>query len=378
MHICFITHEYPKKGFPHGGVGTFVKTLAQQLNQVGVRVSIVGTNYENKYESTVEEGIEIYRVKKHQIRGLSWMLNTIAINSCLKYIHAKNPIDIVEASELGLAFLIKIPSTKYSIRMHGGHHFFAESENRGINFWKGFQEKRSFKKSDAFVAVSNYVGNKTRELLKLEFRFHTIYNSVNILKFGPSRKDQIKPDTLLFIGTICEKKGIRQLVLAMSEIVRNSPNTRLKIVGRDWFFPNGASYVSYLQTFITDEVSHAIEIVGAVDHSEIGQLLDEAEICVLPSHMEAMPLAWLEALSKGKPFVGSDIGPGREAIINGITGLLANHNEPSDIAEKVCWMLKNKEEASKMGVEARKLILSKFNPDTIFQANMDFYTTLLK
>ncbi len=378
MHICFMTGEYPKEGFSHGGVGTFVKTLAQKLNEVGIKVSIVGTNYEDKYEATVEEGIEIYRLKRHRVRGLSLVLHSIAINKCIKEIHEKNPIDILEASELGLAFITKISSVKHLIRMHGGHHYFAESENRNINFWKGFQEKLSFKKADAFIAVSNFVGNKTRESLKMEFSFETIYNSVDVSKFAPSQKDKIEPDTLLFIGTICEKKGVRQLVLAMSEILLNSPNAKLKIVGRDWFFPNGNSYIAYLKTFIADDIRHAVEIVGAVNHHMIAQLIDEAEICVLPSHMEAMPLAWLEALSKGKAFVGSDIGPGHEAVQNMKTGLLANPNDPSDIAKKVCWMLNNKEEASKMGAEARKSILSKFNADAIFDQNINFYKTLAK
>ena len=31
MHICFLTDEYPKEGFPHGGIGSFVKTMAEAL-----------------------------------------------------------------------------------------------------------------------------------------------------------------------------------------------------------------------------------------------------------------------------------------------------------------------------------------------------------
>ena len=71
----------------------------------------------------------------------------------------------------------------------------------------------------------------------------------------------------------------------------------LKIVGRDWFFPNGDSYMDYLKTFITDDVKKHIEIVGAVPHTEIPKLIEEANICVYPSHMEAMPIAWLEGLA---------------------------------------------------------------------------------
>ena len=141
MHICFLCNEYPKEGFPHGGFGTFVKTIALQLVKTGVAVSVVGVNYENKYEEVVENGVNIYRIERHQIKGLSWFLNFRDINKCLKKIHRNSAIDIVEASELGLAFIKKVPNIKYIIRLHGGHHFFAEAEKRGSGKWKGVQEK---------------------------------------------------------------------------------------------------------------------------------------------------------------------------------------------------------------------------------------------
>ena len=378
MHICFLTSEYPKIGFAHGGVGTFVKMIAQQLTKSGVKVSVVGVNYSADDEHVVEDGIEIYRVKKNKVKGLSWYLNFRAINKCLQKIHHQTPIDIVETSEFGFAFIKKDAAIKYLIRLNGGHHFFAKSENRGINLWKGIQEKRSFANADAFIAVSNYVGTETQSALRSFFTFETIYNSVDTNKFSLANSDKVKPNTLLFVGTICEKKGIRQLVMAMPEIVKNCPDVKLKIVGRDWYFPDGKSYVDYLKTFISDDIRSAIEIVGAVDHDKIAMLLDEAEICVFPSHMEAMPFAWLEALSKGKPFVGSDIGPGREAITDNETGLLADPLSPELIAEKVIWMLNHKQQALEMGLKAREMMVTKFNTELIFQKNIEFYKNLIR
>ena len=378
MHICFVCNEYPKEGFPHGGVGTFVKTFSAQLIQFGHKVTVVGVNYENIYQETVEDGISIFRIKKHHIRGLSWFFNARDLNKVLQNIHKNSAIDIIEASELGLAFIKKNTSIKYIIRLHGGHHFFAEAESRGVNKWKGFQEIRSFKKADAFIAVSNYVGYKTQECLKMPFKFSTIYNSVDVDKFSLSDPEHIKPKTLLFVGTVCEKKGVRQLILAMPMIKDKFPTVQLKIVGRDWKFPDGSSYIEYLKQFIDIEVQDNVTIVGAVHHKEIATLLDCAQVCVFPSHMEAMPIAWLEALSKGKAVVASNIGPGREAILNFKTGLLADPFSPKDISEKICYMLKNETEASQMGINARKNILLNFNQNTIFKENVAFYNTIIK
>jgi hypothetical protein len=107
----------------------------------------------------------LFEFRKSKVKGLAWYFNSKNIAKTITEIHKKNPIDIIEGAELSLAFLPKIKEIKYVIRLHGGHHFFAEGENRGINGWKGFQEKRSFKKADAFIAVSNYVKSHTAKYL---------------------------------------------------------------------------------------------------------------------------------------------------------------------------------------------------------------------
>ena len=175
MHICFLTNEFPKEGFPHGGIGSFVRTLAVAFVKQGVKVSVVGMNYTENDENETIDGVTIYRLQKSKVKGLAWYYNSKAINEKIKNIHNLDLIDIVEASELGLAFINKIKNIKYIIRLHGGHHFFAESENRGIDKWKGFQEKRSFKKADAFIAVSKYVKKHTENYLSYNNnKYHNI------------------------------------------------------------------------------------------------------------------------------------------------------------------------------------------------------------
>ena len=98
MHICFLCSEYPKEGFPHGGFGTFVKTISLQLVNAGMKVSIVGVNYTGNYEEKIENGVSIYRVEKHKTKGLSWLLNSTELNKCIRKIHRSEPISIIESS----------------------------------------------------------------------------------------------------------------------------------------------------------------------------------------------------------------------------------------------------------------------------------------
>ena len=172
----------------------------------------------------------------------------------LKEIHSVNPIDIVEGSELSFAFLPKSTSYKKVIRMHGGHHFFAITLNKKPALWRSFQELKSFKKADALIAVSNYVGETTKQLVKFNLQFEVIYNFIDLERFKKSDTDLKEENTIVFIGTVCEKKGVKQLVEAFPLIKKKFPNVKLYLVGRDWKSKEIDSYINYLKEMIGIEV----------------------------------------------------------------------------------------------------------------------------
>lgn len=382
MHICFLTNEYPKEGFPHGGIGSFVKTLAVALVKNGIRVSVVGLNYTLQNEEETIDGVHIYRLKKSNVKIISWYFNFKAINKKIKEIHNDNPITIVEASELGLAFIKKIKGITYIIRLHGGHHFFAEGENRKINKWKGFQEKRSFRKSDAFIAVSQYVKNHTEKYLSYHNKpLAYINNPINTELFQPIANDG--PETrIVFVGTVCEKKGIRQLIQGFPLVKKDFPEATLEIYGRDWFFPDGSSYVQMVKEkvlpLLPEGVMKDIYFHGAIPFTDIPLIYANASVCVFPSHMETQGLVAPEAMAMEKAVVFTKLGPGPETIQEYKTGLLCDPHDPEDIAEKIVWIFSNKEKAKEIGQAGRESVLLKYGLENIVHQNIGFLKSLLQ
>ncbi len=374
MHICFLCNEYPKEGFPHGGFGTFVKTIALQLVRAGIAVSVVGVNYEAKYEEVVENGIAIYRIKKHKVKGLSWFLNAHDINKCLKRIHKRNSLDIVEASELGLAFINKVPNVKYIIRLHGGHHFFAEAEKRSIDKWKGFQEKKSFNKADAFIAVSEYVKDHTNRYLDYNNKPIAIINyPIDFSLFKPSEDPKPKQHKIVFAGTVCQKKGVWELIQAFQEVRLNFINSTLDIYGRDWFYPDGRSYISELKKVFSVLQMDKVRFMGTVAHSDLPAIYDSAAVCVFPSHIETQGLVAPEAMAMERAVIFSETGPGPETIIDGETGFLVDPYNPAEIAEKIMWCFRNIESSKQIGKNARIAAVEKFDSIKILKENLEFY-----
>jgi len=381
MHICYIISEYPKSGFSHGGIGSFGKTIAAELVKNDVKVTVIGINYTNEYEHVQEDGVDIYRLKPQKVKGLTWLLNTRSIQNKIVEIHQKTPISIIEAQEAGLAFLKKIKGVKYVIRLHGGHHFFGESLNREIKKWKGFQEKRSFKKADAFVTISKFVKINTEKHLSFHHKKVVLLsNPINTELFKPISVNYNK-NNIVFVGTVYEIKGIRQLIQAFGLVKKEFPAAVLNVYGRDWFFPNGKSYIQMLQETELPKLgdfAKDIHFHGAVSYLEIPSKYAEAAVCVFPSHVETQGLVAPEAMSMQKVVIFSNLGPGPETISNLETGLLCNPHDSSDIAQKICWVFAHKEKSVEIGLKAREFVLQKYDLKKIVIKNMEFYNTIIE
>lgn len=381
MHICYLTDEYPKAGYPHGGIGSFVKTIAVALVEFGYQVSVIGINYTEVDEEVIEEGVKIYRLKREQKKGLTWWYNFSRINKKINQIHKLQPIQIIETSELGLAFLEKRKEVKYVIRLHGGHHFFSESENRKVDVWKGWQEKRSFKKTDAFIAVSNYVKTHTEKYLSYgNKRVALISYPINTNLFQPMATDIVQHQ-IVFAGTVCKKKGIVELVRAFAIVKEQFPKASLLVYGRDWFFPNGESFIEMLkekELCKLGSIADSITFFGPVGYENIPLKYAQAEVCVFPSHMETQGLVAPEAMAMGKMVVFTKLGPGKETIVDLETGLLCDPHAPEDIAKKIIWTFENNLQSIEIGNKARDFVIKKYGLETVIQKNVFFYNSILQ
>jgi glycosyltransferase involved in cell wall biosynthesis len=381
MHVCIITHEYPKPGFAHGGIGSFIKTLAPKLVQKGVKVTIIGLNYENVYDYEEDNGVVIYRLNYQNIKHLGWYFGAKAISKKIAEVHAQHPIDIVEASELGLFCIDKIKKVKYIIRLHGGHHFFADSENRKINFWKGFQEKRSFGKADAFIPVSNYVRTHTNQFLSYHNKPVSLINYPIDVDFFAPKAVPLKKYSIVFMGSVCEKKGVRQLIQAFPLVKDKFPEATLEIYGREWFFPDGSSYTEMLKKDILPSLGELTKDVffhGIVNYQSVPDKYATAHVCVFPSHMETQGLVAPEAMAMQKMVVFTNKGPGPETIVEYQTGLLCDPYQLEDIAQKINWVFENDEKVIEIEQNARAFVLKKFSAEIIVQKNIDFFISLIK
>lgn len=375
LHIVFLSAEYPL--WASGGVGTFIQTLGRSLASAGHRVTVVGPGLKAAEEHIEDQGVQLYRLKKNPLPGPNFLYNAWAINKKIKSLSKVQEVDIIESAELGLAFLGNSHKAKKVIRLHGGHHFFAEAERRGINWRKGLLEKRSFAKADAFIAGTQYVQSHTGKYLSYQTA------KMDLIPY-PLQTDIALPDVVidknlvLFAGTVCEKKGVRELIQAFAILAPKYPQLRLELYGRDWFYPDGRSYIEQIQQELPSDHFQRVHFKGAVSRDKLDMQYAKAAVCVFPSHMETQGLVSLEAMLLEKPVIFSKYGPGPETIDHEQDGLLADVYDPADIASKIEWVLNNPNEAEAMGKRARKKVKSKFDLEKVREQNVAFYRSLIQ
>ncbi len=374
MNIVFISNEYPT--WAPGGKGTFIQTIARELVLQEHQVTVLGIGDSSRKEVLVDQGVTCIRLRKPRTPKAKFIENFARIRLALKKMHSIKPIDIVETSELDCAYLPKNPPYKKVIRLHGGHHFFAEAEKRGIDPIKGKREIKSFKNTDAFIAVSNYVKEHTSTLLNFgNARIETINYPVDTDILVPGVT--VNPAIILFAGTICEKKGVRELIDAF-QMVRNAyPEKTLHLYGRDWFFPDGSSYIEMLKKEYTPEMLEGVLFKGSVLRDVLYRAYASAGLCVFPSHMETQGLVVLEALLMKRPVIFSEYGPGPETIVHGEDGMLCDVYNAQDIASKIMWMIDNPSKAQKMGDLGRTRVQEKFEKSKIVAQNISYYNKII-
>jgi glycosyltransferase involved in cell wall biosynthesis len=211
-----------------------------------------------------------------------------------------------------------------------------------FNSLQKFLYQLGLKHVDVFLAPSQYI----QKLAQVDVSpiLH-IPNFVELHTFYEMRHDY----NLLFVGRLEKAKGIEFVIQAMPFIIDQFPQATLTILG-------DGSYKSELLNLTKRlHLENRIRFVGWVDHSEIDAYYAKASIVLVPSvWVEIFGLVILEAMSAGRPVIGTRIGGIPEIIDDGVNGYLVEPQNPQQIAEKVLQLFLDEELLITLGRNARQ------------------------
>ncbi|KMQ59261.1 hypothetical protein ACM46_19190 [Chryseobacterium angstadtii] len=390
-NVLIVTREYKCSRTPKvGGTGVFYKNLCTELVKKGIAVHVFLIS---KYAFDAEEdGVKIHSIKDifnanpllelvrsftgklkafEQIHFKTYLSEKRIISDKISSWIKKNHLhfDIAETHDFdGLALSIpkEIP---YTIRCHGSwsvleKYFGYKKVHKG----RVFCEKEALKKSDNIITISQYNERINKSLFAIK-NPKLIYNGIDETFYKPDESTEIIPQSVFFLGNVSFEKGAETLIRSFITLKQNKPGASLHFIGN----PN--HYPEYVTENIQDnEIRSSIHFHGNKSGTEIVQLIGKAETVCFPSKGENFSLSLLEVMAMQKPVVCSAIDSFKEIIQEPENGLIA---EEDNFHEKISLIFEDDELRSRIALNARKLIESKFGIDKMVDETISYYREII-
>lgn len=371
MKICFICSEYPPG--PHGGIGTVVQIVARELVKQNNAVRIIGVYAKDYLALDYEDdhGVKVWRLRE-QSGKFSWIPIWYKQYKIIKEWIKKKEIDIVEAPESRgwYAFWPKLPVPIVQ-RAHGLETQVSEFLGNKPNKITKLLEYLSYKRADAYSAVSQYAADAAKKIFNLNKEHVVIYNGIELINYD-SAIDRVK-NKIVFSGTLTEKKGVIQLIEAAKLLFKTHPDFILEINGKDSTDKTHGSMKNYLLTLIPQELNSKIIFRGHLERAELFRSYRSASVAVFPSFWETFGVAPIEAMMCGCPTIHSTIATGYEIIDNYVDGILVDPHNPIAISAAINKILNNQELANQLSVRAREKVKNLFSKEIMIKKLVDFY-----
>lgn len=373
MKICLVPTMFPK--YKGDYYGSFVFDEARMLVEKGIEVHIVTQhNHGIPYEE-VMEGICVHRFKWLEpeefkalvhFKGLMdyFRLITYLISLFFNLIVTirKYDIDIIHAHSVvptGFIAVIvaKIMKKPVFITVHG----MDVTNFEDSPFFK-MLIKFSLNRCNKALAVSEDLARKMR-LLSNQNNIIVLRNAVDLNRFKPLKNENLRKhykikgeNTLvLFVGYLDTFKGIFELVDAFYEVNKENKNAMLMMVGEGPKENELKKKVSNLG------LERSVIFMGNLKPKEIHHYYQAADIFVLPSHTEGLPLVIIEAMACGLPVVATNVGGIPELITEGFNGFLIPPKNKEKLIKTLTILINDKKLRKKISKKSVEKIEYDFN-----------------
>lgn len=173
---------------------------------------------------------------------------------------------------------------------------------------------------------------------------------------------------IITVARLSPQKGHSVLLAALPAILSRQPKARIILVGR------GPERDAIEEQVRSAGLDHAVRLLGQRD--DVPDLLASADLFVLPSHFEGLPLALLEAMACGLPAVATAIGGSIEALGSDYPYLVPPDNAEA-LADAVLEALGDLARARTIAASAHARFRERFTAARMAATTAYVYQTLM-
>lgn len=180
------------------------------------------------------------------------------------------------------------------------------------------------------------------------------------------------PITAAYVGRLLADKGLYALIDAHRRLSEGAVTARLLLAGT----PDPANPASIPEDVIAAwRQLPGVELLGHVN--DIRTVWARAQIAVLPSRREGLPLSLLEAAACGRPLIATDVPGCREIARNGVNATLVPVDDSTALAAALADMIEDNEKRKRYGAAGRALVEAEFSARRIGTDIVALYRRLL-
>ena len=370
MKICMITPTFLPR---IGGAEIGIYELSRRLLELGHEVVVITLKFDDVKNRENVDGIDVYRFSSLLKFPASIPLSVIHFYKILKRVKP----DIVNMyytlpTGIGGTIVCKILHIPTVLSLIGQDIYDPIHPIRGIYHpsmkWIMNNVKR-------ITCISSFVMQIAIELGAPPFKTEVVPFGVDVQMFNPQTSGKCIREKygladgpiVLAVQRLSPRKAVEYLIRAVPHVLEKIPETTFLIV-------DGGQRLRRLKDLAEElKVKDRIVFVGSAPRCTLPKYYAAADIFVLHSRFEALGLVLLEAMSSGKPVVTTGVGGTPDIVEHGKTGFLVEPKNPTELANAITSILKDRRLGKKMGDEARTKIAKYFSWKSVTHKMLETY-----
>lgn len=345
-----------------GGAETYVLTIALALKKLGFHVTVAsggglltGLLHDN--------GIQHFFVPIRLSTELaSRRLKQIIQQNHINMIHANSAAAAITAlkARQGLTYNVPVVYTAHGVFGHNAKEMLLNQ-------------------CDRIICVSEYV---RKYALKKGFsadKLVTLYTGIDLEKFNPDsksvesiRKDFNIPIDAFTIAIVSRIKNLHNKghadILRILETYHETHNWHLMVIGKG----KGLWQLKY--RIWKNNLQKRVHCLGHI--VDVQNVLNGADVMVLPSNFETFGLVLAESMAMRKPVVTYAVGGTPEVVEHENTGFLVEKNNLNELHQRLRMLAESNELRIKMGNQGRNLVENRFDSKIMLDKLIGIYRNL--
>jgi len=198
-----------------------------------------------------------------------------------------------------------------------------------------------------------------------------VENGIDLSLYREPAPHPAAAPTVVFLGEVCSRKGIFDLLPAFKKVLSTIPDARLVLVGPGELERSGmvARHLG---------ISAAVEFLGPRYDAEKAAVLAAGWCMTLPSYAEVFPLVLLEGYAAGLPVVSTRVGGIPDFVEEEENGLLVDPGDQEGLAEALTRLLTDAPLRRRMAEANRRAARERYDIDICAARVRDIYNELLR